>query len=199
MTNKKHYFIVGIILLFLSIPVLGTILYSFSSSWGATVLPDGLSLKWYNQLFSDTRFILSLQRSLLLAVVSLVISLIVIIPSIVISAYYFPKVLKVIELLSLLPFMVPAVVLAVGLLKVYSGLNITIFGIPIIILGAYFSVAFPFIYRGVKNGLDSLHLQSLVETVNILGGTNLDAFRFVILPNLKKGITSSGICIILIM
>ena len=193
MTNKKHYFIVGIILLFLSIPVLGTILYSFSSSWGATVLPDGLSLKWYNQLFSDTRFILSLQRSLLLAVVSLVISLIVIIPSIVISAYYFPKVLKVIELLSLLPFMVPAVVLAVGLLKVYSGLNITIFGIPIIILGAYFSVAFPFIYRGVKNGLDSLHLQSLVETVNILGGTNLDAFRFVILPNLKKGITSSGI------
>lgn len=89
--------------------------------------------------------------------------------------------------------MVPAVVLAVGLLKVYSGLNITIFGIPIIILGAYFSVAFPFIYRGVKNGLDSLHLQSLVETVNILGGTNLDAFRFVILPNLKKGITSSGI------
>ena len=193
MTNKKHYFIVGIILLFLSIPVLGTILYSFSSSWGATVLPDGLSLKWYNQLFSDTRFILSLQRSLLLAVVSLVISFIVIIPSIVISAYYFPKVLKVIELLSLLPFMVPAVVLAVGLLKVYSGLNITIFGIPIIILGAYFSVAFPFIYRGVKNGLDSLHLQSLVETVNILGGTNLDAFRFVILPNLKKGITSSGI------
>ena len=172
MTNKKHYFIVGIILLFLSIPVLGTILYSFSSSWGATVLPDGLSLKWYNQLFSDTRFILSLQRSLLLAVVSLVISL---------------------ELLSLLPFMVPAVVLAVGLLKVYSGLNITIFGIPIIILGAYFSVAFPFIYRGVKNGLDSLHLQSLVETVNILGGTNLDVFRFVILPNLKKGITSSGI------
>lgn len=193
MTNKKHYFIVGVILLFLSIPVLGTILYSFSSSWGATVLPDGLSLKWYNQLFSDTRFILSLQRSLLLAVVSLVISLIVIIPSIVISAYYFPKVLKVIELLSLLPFMVPAVVLAVGLLKVYSGLNITIFGIPIIILGAYFSVAFPFIYRGVKNGLDSLYLQSLVETVNILGGTNLDAFRFVILPNLKKGITSSGI------
>ena len=140
MTNKKHYFIVGIILLFLSIPVLGTILYSFSSSWGATVLPDGLSLKWYNQLFSDTRFILSLQRSLLLAVVSLVISLIVIIPSIVISAYYFPKVLKVIELLSLLPFMVPAVVLAVGLLKVYSGLNITIFGI--------FQLRFPLYIEG---------------------------------------------------
>ena len=117
----------------------------------------------------------------------------VIIPSIVISAYYFPKVLKVIEFISLLPFMVPAVVLAVGLLNVYSGVNIRIFGVPLIIIGAYFSVAFPFIYRGIKNSLDGLHLKSLVETVNILGGTNFEAFRYVILPNLKKGIMSSGI------
>ena len=116
-----------------------------------------------------------------------------IIPSIVISAYYFPKVLKVIEFISLLPFMVPAVVLAVGLLNVYSGINIRVFGVPLIIIGAYFSVAFPFIYRGIKNSLDGLHLKSLVETVNILGGTNFEAFRYVILPNLKKGIMSSGI------
>lgn len=193
MKNKKHYAIVGGILLLLSIPVLGTLLYSISSVWEASILPEGFSIKWYGQLLGDMRFLIALKRSFVLSIVALGVTLFILIPSIVISAYYFPKILKLIELLSLLPFMVPAVVLAVGLLKVYSGLNITIFGIPIIILGAYFSVAFPFIYRGVKNGLDSLHLQSLVETVNILGGTNLDAFRFVILPNLKKGITSSGI------
>lgn len=193
MKNKKHYAIVGGILLLLSIPVLGTLLYSISSVWEASILPEGFSIKWYGQLLGDMRFLIALKRSFVLSIVALGVTLFILIPSIVISAYYFPKILKLIELLSLLPFMVPAVVLAVGLLKVYSGLNITIFGIPVIILGAYFSVAFPFIYRGVKNGLDSLHLQSLVETVNILGGTNLDAFRFVILPNLKKGITSSGI------
>lgn len=193
MKNKKHYAIVGGILLLLSIPVLGTLLYSISSVWEASILPEGFSIKWYGQLLGDMRFLIALKRSFVLSIVALGVTLFILIPSIVISAYYFPKILKLIELLSLLPFMVPAVVLAVGLLKVYLGLNITIFGIPVIILGAYFSVAFPFIYRGVKNGLDSLHLQSLVETVNILGGTNLDAFRFVILPNLKKGITSSGI------
>lgn len=193
MNNKKHYVIAGLILLFLSIPVIGTLMYSLSASWGASILPSGFTMKWYGQLLSDGRFLLSLKRSFILAVISLGVSLVVIVPSIVISAYYFPKALKIIELLSLLPFMVPAVVLAVGLMKVYSGLNLNVFGIPIIIIGAYFSVAFPFIYRGVKNGLDSLHLQSLVETVNILGGTNFDAFKYVILPNLKKGITSSGI------
>ena len=191
--NRKHYIIVATILFFLSVPIIGTLLYSFSSSWGATILPDGFTLKWFIALFSDSRFIMSLQRSLLIAVISLVISMIVIIPSIVISAYYFPRILKIIEFLSLLPFMVPAVVLAVGLLKVYSGVNFKIFGVPFVIIGAYFSVAFPFIYRGIKNNLDSLHLKSLVETVNILGGTNFDAFRYVIFPNLKKGIISSGI------
>lgn len=191
--NKKHYVITGIILFILSIPVIGTMIYSLSSNWGATILPEGFTIKWFSALINDTRFIASLERSFLIGIVSLAISLVIIIPSIVISAYYFPKILKVIEFISLLPFMVPAVVLAVGLLKVYSGINIKIFGVPLIIIGAYFSVAFPFIYRGIKNSLDSLHLKSLVETVNILGGTNFDAFRCVILPNLKKGIISSGI------
>ena len=191
--SRKHYIITRIILFFLSIPVIGTILYSLSSSWGATILPDGFTLKWFVALFTDLRFLVSLQRSFAIGTVSLLVSMFVIIPSIVISAYYFPKVLKVIEFISLLPFMVPAVVLAVGLLNVYSGVNVRVFGVPLIIIGAYFSVAFPFIYRGIKNSLDALHLKSLVETVNILGGTNFEAFRYVILPNLKKGIMSSGI------
>lgn len=191
--EKKHYIIVGIILFILSIPVIGTIIYSLSSSWGATILPDGFTLKWFISLLRDERFIDSLGRSLLIGIISLIVSMVIIVPSIIISAYYFPKLLKIIEFLSLLPFMVPAVVLAVGLLKVYSGLNFNIFGVPVIIIGAYFSVAFPFIYRGIKNNLEVLHLKSLIETVNILGGTNFDAFRYVILPNLKKGIISSGI------
>lgn len=192
-SNRKHYIITLLILTILSIPVIGTFIYSISSSWGATILPDGFTGKWFLQLITDERFIDSLRRSLLISGVSLIVSVVVIIPSIVISAYYFPKILKIIEFLSLLPFMVPAVVLAVGILKVYSGFNFNILGVPVIIIGAYFSVAFPFLYRGIKNNLDALHLKSLVETVNILGGTNYHAFIYVILPNLKKGIMSSGI------
>lgn len=191
--NRKHYIITIVILILLSVPVAGTMLYSISSSWGATILPDGFTGKWFAALVTDSRFIASLERSLAIGVISLILSMVIVIPSIIIAAYYFPKILKVIEFLSLIPFMVPAVVLAVGLLKVYSGLNFNILGVPVIIIGAYFSVAFPFLYRGIKNSLDALHLKSLVETVNILGGTNFQAFRYVILPNLKKGIMSSGI------
>ena len=193
MKNKKHYVIVGTTLFLLSIPILGILLYSVSSLWEASILPEGLSIKWYKQLLGDVRFLVALKRSFLLSIIALGIAITILIPSIVISAYYFPRILKLIELISLFPFMIPEVVLAVGLMKVYSGVNFTIFGIPPVIIGAYFAVGFPFIYRGVKNSLDALPLQSLVETVDILGGTKFDAFRYVILPNLKKGITSSSI------
>ncbi len=59
--NRKHYIITTIILFFLSIPVIGTILYSLSSSWGATILPDGFTLKWLIALFTDLRFLDTLQ------------------------------------------------------------------------------------------------------------------------------------------
>ena len=112
--SRKHYIITRIILFFLSIPVIGTILYSLSSSWGATILPDGFTLKWFVALFTDLRFLASLQRSFAIGIVSLLVSMFVIILSIVISAYYFPKVLKVIEFISLLPFMVLLLFLQLG-------------------------------------------------------------------------------------
>lgn len=77
-------------------------------------MPDGFTLKWFVALFTDLRFLASLQRSFAIGIVSLLVSMFVIIPSIVISAYYFPKVLKVIEFISLLPFMVLLLFLQLG-------------------------------------------------------------------------------------
>ncbi|MEF2600242.1 MAG: ABC transporter permease, partial [Fusobacterium mortiferum] len=84
MKNKKHYAIVGGILLLLSIPVLGTLLYSISSVWEASILPEGFSIKWYGQLLGDMRFLIALKRSFVLSIVALGVTLFILIPSIVI-------------------------------------------------------------------------------------------------------------------
>lgn len=47
------YSIVSIML----IPILATFVYSISSRWGATVLPDGFTFDWYINLLTDSRFI----------------------------------------------------------------------------------------------------------------------------------------------
>ena len=48
-----HRSVVWLLFLILLLPLLGTFIYSISSSWSATVLPSGFTFKWYDQLWSD--------------------------------------------------------------------------------------------------------------------------------------------------
>ena len=60
-----HQLVVYSLLLILMLPLLGTLLYSFSTSWSASILPSGLTFKWYVELWSDSRFLAAFGRSLL--------------------------------------------------------------------------------------------------------------------------------------
>ena len=101
----------------LFIPIFATLLYSFSSSWGATILPDGFSLKWYSQLLTDPRFLDAFGRSLFICIASLLLAMVLVLPMIFVIFYYYPALDKVMNILILLPFAVPPVVSSVGLLN----------------------------------------------------------------------------------
>ena len=58
-----HKCVIALTALFLLLPIAATVLYAFSSSWGATILPDGLSVKWFVQLLTDPRFMSAMGRS----------------------------------------------------------------------------------------------------------------------------------------
>lgn len=53
-----HYAVLFLVFLFLALPLMATFLYSISTSWGVSVLPDDLTLKWYQELFHDEDFYL---------------------------------------------------------------------------------------------------------------------------------------------
>ena len=125
------YSIVGIMM----IPIIATFVYSMSSRWGATILPDGFTLNWYGQLLTDERFIAAFGRSLFIGLAALTLSVVLIIPAIFVVFYYFPKLDKVMNILILLPFAVPPVVSSVGLLQIYADSSIPLVGTPWILIG----------------------------------------------------------------
>jgi len=47
--------VTGLVLL-LAMPIVITLVYSFSAQWGAHILPSGFTLDWYLSLWSDSRF-----------------------------------------------------------------------------------------------------------------------------------------------
>ncbi len=181
------YSIVGIML----IPIIATFIYSISSRWGATILPDGLTFDWYIKLLTDPRFIESFGRSLFIGISSLLLSVVLILPAIFVVFYYFPKLDKLMNLLILLPFAVPPVVSSVGLLQLYADSEIALVGTPWILIGTYFTIALPFMYRAIANSFDAINLHDLMDAAHLLGASTTKAFLLIVLPNIKKGLMAS--------
>lgn len=195
MQNANHslyhktvvYGIVGIML----VPIIATLVYSLSSRWGATILPDGFTLDWYLKLLSDTRFIEAFGRSLLVCVAALALSTLLILPAIFVVFYYFPKLDRVMNLLILLPFAVPPVVSSVGLLQLYADSAVPIVGTPWILIGTYFTIALPFMYRALANSFSAINLRDLMDAAHLLGASTTQAFLQIVLPNVRKGLMAS--------
>lgn len=191
MNNRKHQIIIGLIVFMLFLPVAGTFFYSLSTKWSGTIIPEGLTIKWYFEIMKSPFLIKALLRTIFICFISLAFIVIIMVPSIFITSYYFPKLEKMMELLVLICFSVPGAVSVVGLMKIYSGEFFRLTGTLYILLGVYFVLAFPFMYRGIKNNMEGLPMREIIESANILGASTPKAFIKLILPNIKKGIMVS--------
>lgn len=175
----------------LAIPILITLVYSLSAQWGAQILPRGFTLDWYLRLWSDGRFLAAFGRSLLVCIAALALSLLLILPTLFVVFYYFPRLKGLMNLLILLPFAVPAVVSSVGLLQLYAGGPLPLVGTPWILVFSYFTLALPFMYRALANNLAAVNLPDLMDAAHLLGAGTTRAFLQVVLPNIRNGLLSA--------
>ena len=186
-----HQLVVFALMLILLMPLLGTLLYSLSTSWSATILPSGLTFKWYLALWTDARFLSAFGRSLLVCFAALALSLVLILPLLFVVSYHFPRLDAVMNVLILLPFAIPPVVSSVGLMQLFAGGPLPILGTPWILIGCYFTIALPFMYRAISNNLQAINLRDLMDAAHLLGASTWRAAFMVVLPNLRKGLMVS--------
>lgn len=186
-----HKTVIGVTALILLLPIAATVIYAFSSSWGATILPDGLTMRWFEQLLSDPRFLAALGRSFFICLATLAFSTLLVLPAVFAVFYYFPKLKDLMEILIILPFAVPPVVSSVGLLQIYAGEPFVIVGTPWILVGTYFTITVPFMYRALANGLEGINLKDLIDAAHLLGANTFSAFMRCILPNLNRALLAS--------
>jgi ABC-type spermidine/putrescine transport system, permease component II len=187
-TNGVNKLIIAGILLYLFIPLAATLLFSIAGRWQTTVLPEYLTFKWYLQMFSDSRFLLSMLRSFAASAASVLLGLAVMIPAIFIITVYFPKLDKYLNIIVTTPFAIPGVVFAVGLIKFYSKGPLPIAGTVWILIGAYFVLIMPYLYQAIRNSLDTINVIVLMDAAEMLHASKPQAFFRVILPNILKGV-----------
>lgn len=193
MTRKMgyHRILISFLLLYLLLPLIATALYAFAGKWDHTILPETWTLDWFRQMSLDARFLESLWNSFYLCGISVLLSLVIMLPTVFIVTVYFPRWEFLFKSMVILPYAVPGIVAAVGLIRTYSSGPIAISGTPYILIGAYFVAILPYMYQGLRNSMLTVDAPALLDAAEMLGVSKITAFRTVILPNILPGITVS--------
>ena len=190
MKHSKVYHggIVYTLVIIMLLPLIGSLLYALSTSWMATILPQGYTFKWFSELLTSGRFYIALWHSFVVCFSSATIATCLIVPTTFLVHYAYPQYKKLMEFLVLLPFAFPTIVASIGLMQIYSGDPILLTGTPYILIGSYIGIIFPFIYRVNANAIQGMNVPELIASSHLLGSSTWKAFLLVIVPSLKKSI-----------
>ena len=134
----------------------------------------------------------ALGNSVVLAVVTVAVMLVILVPTMVLVQLRFPYLRRAMEFLCLLPITIPAIVLVVGLAPVYSVVA-KMFGSGVWTLSfAYGIIVLPFAYRAIQANLQAIDIVTLSEAARSLGAGWMTVLVQVLLPNLRRGILSAS-------
>ncbi len=181
---KKFYLF--IIFLFLYIPIVTLMVFSFNESktmgkW------TGFTFKWYKELFSNNRLMSALYYTILIAVLASIIATVVgTISAIGISQMKGKKKALILNI-NYLPVLNPDIVTGIALMSLFIFLKFN-FGFTTMLL-AHITFDIPYVILSVLPKLKQLP-ENTLEAAADLGATPMYAMRKVIIPQIKSGIFS---------
>jgi putative spermidine/putrescine transport system permease protein len=167
---------------------------------------QGFTLSAYTGILGADGFLSSLRLTLELAVATIVVVLLLLVPAMIAVRLSAPRLRTLIEIVCSLPLVVPAVALTAGIVSVLrwgpttlarTPLYETILQIqnpsfPVVLVLAYVLMALPLAYRTLDAGLRALDLVTLVEAARNCGASPARAVLRVVLPNLRGALLNTA-------
>lgn len=179
--------------LYFIVPLIGTFEFSLRMRYKQ----DGYSFEAYRVVFGDANFQASFGYSVLLACATIVMAVLIVVP----TAYWVQLRLRhlrpVVEFITLMPLVIPAIVIVFGYVRLYNSSSIlpltgSALGTDLLLTFGYTTLALPYFYRSVDTGLRSIDVQTLTEAAESLGAKWPTILFRVILPNIRSAILSGA-------
>jgi putative spermidine/putrescine transport system permease protein len=195
MTRLARTLLLGAIILYLAIPMVAVLLYSFSGRWTSHMLPDYFTLEHWQESLTDQRLQAALWRSTWMGFAVLLLDIAIVVPAVYWQRVRNPRIRILTELSAAIPFVLPFVVIAFGILKVASNIFPKLLGTPWIIWLGHAAIAFPFLYWAVDGAMAAANVVRLNEAAQICGATPLQTLRHVVVPNIGAGLAAGGMLV----
>jgi putative spermidine/putrescine transport system permease protein len=144
----------------------------------------------FGSVVGESGFTSSLALSVRLAVITTLITIVLMLPTAVYVHLRLPGLRRLLEGITILPIVIPPVVLIVGVLAIAPGF---IKSTSLLLALEYVVLAMPFAYRAIDAGLRALDLKTVVEAASSLGASWIATLWRVILPNLRTALLSATV------
>lgn len=170
-------------------PTLVIIPLSFTGQASFKFPPESWSLRWYEELFTNSQWGVAVLNSFVVALLSAALATALGAAAAVGMYRLGSRRMQLFRGLILAPLVVPAVVIAAGLYRVFleTGLTGTIFGFVV----AHAAMGIPFVFVAVSTSLSQFD-QSLDLAAASLGASRWVVFRTVTAPQIAPGILSGA-------
>jgi putative spermidine/putrescine transport system permease protein len=173
------------------VPLIGTFEFSLRMRRGV------YSFDAYKVVLDDPRFQASFTYSTILALATIVIGVVLVVPTAYWIQLRLPRLRPIVEFITLLPLVIPAIVLVFGYLRIYNSsswvpMTASERSTDLLLTFSYVTLALPYMYRAVDTGLRAIDVRTLTEAAESLGaGWPTILFR-VIFPNVRVAILSGA-------
>ena len=186
MRTWVRWLILAIFALYFFGPLLSMLDYSTRTNTG------GRSGAAWKALITNPDVLTAIRQSLLLCLTTVVLMLVLLLPTMIWVRLRLPRLRRPIEFLCLLPLTIPALVIVVGINGVYAWVNYFFGYSPVVLTFAYVVLVLPYSYRALDASLSALDVTTLSEAARSLGAGWGTVITRVVVPNLGPGILSAA-------
>ncbi|RFB79210.1 ABC transporter permease [Methylovirgula sp. 4M-Z18] len=186
-----HWIAVIVGILYFMLPLIATFEFSLR------LRRDEYSFDAYRNVLVDPRFQSSFVFSIGLAIATIIVGILLVVPTAYWTQLRLPKARPFIEFVTLLPLVIPAIVIVFGYIRLYNSESWLPFtgsdiGTKILLVFAYVTLALPYMYRSVDTGLRAIDVRTLTEAGESLGANTFVILFRVILPNISSALLSGA-------
>jgi putative spermidine/putrescine transport system permease protein len=155
------------------------------------------SFEAYRIVLSDPQFQQTFGYSVVLALLTILLGILVVVPTAYWVRLRLPAARPLIEFITLMPLVIPPIVIVFGYIRVYNTSSIlpltgNWWGTNLLLLFGYATLALPYMYRSVDTGLRTIDVATLTEAAQSLGAGWTRILMAVILPNVLLSVLSGA-------
>lgn len=183
-------------LVYLALPIALLGVGSFGDLWLNSLLPSGMTLKWYLEVGADASFRRAFAASLSVAVVTSMACVLIGLPlAYAIFRAHSTKIRAAARMLYQLPVALPALVLAFGFILVFSSDTLPWLGSIWLLVAGHVVLWLPYFLQSVVADMRRLGLRTLEDAAESLGSSAPQRFFHIVLPLLRHSVLSGLIIV----